>query len=134
MATLIAHIRVVEGGEARFEALARHLFRVSHGSEPALRRYEYWRGSEPRQYYTLIACDDFHGFLAHQTSEHHESAAPDLGDVIESLRIEWVDPVAGASELPATGMQDLAPDADELTRKYSERFAAQIATWWLALR
>ena len=134
MATLIAHIRVVEGGEARFEELARRLFRVSHGTEPALRRYEYWRGTEPRQYYTLIACDHFHGFLAHQTSVHHESAAPDLGEVIESLRIEWVDPVAGASDLPATRMQDLASDANELTRKYSERFAAQIATWWLELR
>ena len=116
------------------QPIARDLFRISHDREPALRRYEYWRGSEPRQYYTLIACDDFHGFLAHQTSAHHESAAPVLGELIESLRIEWIDPVAGASDLPSTRMQDLAADADELTRRYSERFAAQIATWWLALR
>ena len=31
--------------------------------------------------------------------------------MIESLRIEWVDPVTGASELPPTEMQDLADDA-----------------------
>jgi len=134
MATVIAHIRVVEGAEARFEEIARALYRTSHDSEPALRRYEYWRGSEPRSYYTLIACDDFRGFMAHQTSDHHESASPALGEVIEELRLEWVDPVAGASDMPPTEMQPALPDADELTRRYSERFAAQVASWWLDLR
>ncbi|MDP9464604.1 MAG: antibiotic biosynthesis monooxygenase [Actinomycetota bacterium] len=134
MATLIAHIRVVEGQESRFESIARALFRTTHDTEPAVRRYEYWRAAQPREYYALIACDDFRGFITHQTSDHHESAAPDLGQVIESLRLEWVDPVAGASDLPPTEMQQAVPDADDLTRTYTERFAAQIAPWWLALR
>jgi len=134
VATVIAHIRVVEGAEARFEAIARGLFRVSHDTEPALRRYEYWRGEQPRTYGALIACDDFRGFIAHQTSAHHESAAPELKPLIESLHLEWIDPVQGASDLPPTDMQAASPDADALTRSYTERYAAQIASWWLALR
>ena len=134
MATLIAHIRVAEGAEARFEAIARGLYRTSHDTETALRRYEYWRGEQPRTYCALIACDDFRGFIAHQTSDHHEAASPELGQVIESLRIEWVDPVPGASDLPPTETQQALPDADELTQSYTEKFAAQIAPWWLALR
>jgi quinol monooxygenase YgiN len=134
MATLIAHIRVVEGAEARFESMIRALHRSTHDTEPAVRRYEYWRGAEPREYCALIAYDDFRGFITHQTSDHHESASPDLREVIESLRLEWVDPVAGASDLPSTEMQPALPDADDLTRRYTDRYAAQIAPWWLALR
>lgn len=134
MATVIAHIRVVEGAESRFESIVKALFRTTHESEPAVRRYEYWRGSEPREYYALIACDDFRGFITHQVSDHHESASPDLGQVIESLRLEWVDPVVGASDLPPTEMQPALPGADDLTRQYTERFAAQIAPWWIPLR
>ena len=134
MATVIAHIRVVEGAEARFESIIRDLYRSTHETEPAVRRYEYWRGAEPREYCALIAYDDFRGFITHQTSDHHESASPDLRQVIESLRLEWVDPVAGASDLPSTEMQPALPDADDLTRRYTDRYAAQIASWWLALR
>jgi len=134
MSTLIAHITVVEGGEAAFEALARELHETSHRDETGLRRYEYWRAAEPRHYYTLIACDDFRAFIAHQTSEHHESASPRLGKVIESLRLEFVDPVQGASDLPPTDMQEALPDADELTLAYTRRFAAKVADWWLPLR
>lgn len=134
MATILAHIRVKPGGEARFEAIARDLFRSTHDTEDDVRRYEYWRGSEPRSYYTLLAFDDFRSFIAHQTSEHHESASPALGSVIESLRLEWVDPVDGACDLPATEHQDPAPGSGELTMSYSERFAAQIAPWWDEVR
>jgi hypothetical protein len=134
MATVIAHIRVVEGAESQFESIIRGLFRATHDTEPAVRRYEYWRAAEPREYYALIACDDFRGFITHQTSEHHESASADLHQVIESLRLEWVDPVAGASDLRPTEMQPALPNADDLTRRYTERYAAQIAMWWLALR
>ena len=134
MSTLIAHITVVEGGEAAFEALARELHESSHRDESGLRRYEYWRSAQPRQYYTLIACDDFRSFIAHQTSEHHEAASPRLATVIESLRLEFVDPVQGASDLPPTEMQEALPDASELTLAYTRRFAAKVADWWLPLR
>lgn len=134
MATILAHITVRRGGEERFESIARELYGRTHADESGVRHYEYWRGSEPRTYYTLLSFDDHRTFVAHQTSPHHESASPRLGDVIESLRLEWVDPIAGASALPPTEAQDPPADADDLTTVYTERFAAQIASWWGDLR
>jgi quinol monooxygenase YgiN len=130
MATILAHITVRPGTEAEFEALARRLYAGTHATETAVRHYEYWRGSEPRTYYTLLSFDDHRGFIAHQTSEHHESASPELGRMIERLRLEWVDPVPGASALVPTRMQSAPPDADQLTLDYTDRFAAVIAEWW----
>ena len=133
MATILAHITVVEGAEQRFEQIAADLFGATHGVEHGVRRYEYWRGAQPRHYYSLLAFDDFRAFITHQTSDHHETASPALRDVIESIRLEWLDPVPGASDLPPTAMQDALPDASELQALYTQRFAAQIAPWWAAV-
>ena len=51
MATLLAHIRVRPGMEARFEQLATELFQATHANERAVRRYEYFRGTDPGTYY-----------------------------------------------------------------------------------
>ena len=134
MATILAHIRVHEGAEERFEGLARSLVTDTEAVEPHCRRYEYWRAAEPRLYYCLLAFDDFHGFLEHQTSDHHESASPKLGELIEDIRLEWVDPIQGASPLPSTNMQDVPEGASELTRTYHKIFAARIQDWWLKQR
>ncbi len=134
MATILAHIQVHEGRERDFETVAAELHRQTHDAETGVRHYEYWRGAEPCLYYCLLAFDDFHAFLAHQTSDHHESASPQLGSLIRDMKLEWVDPVGGASKLPATNMQDLPADADELTRRYHRIFAAQVQSWWEALR
>ena len=134
MATILAHITIREGSERAFEALAANLRKATHATEDHVRAYGYWRGAEPRHYYTVLAFPDFLSFIAHQTSEHHETASPELGRFIESIRLEWVDPIAGASTLGATKMQAVPTDADELTQRYAVRFAAQIADWWLPLR
>lgn len=134
MATLLAHITVRSGSEGEFEALARWLHERTHATESEVRRYEYWRGSEPRTYYTLLAFDDHRAFIAHQTSDHHETASPQLGSLIERLRLEWLDPVGGACELPPTVMQPAPADCDDLTVAYTARFAAVIADWWTPLR
>lgn len=134
MATLLAHITVRPGAEREFERIARTLYERTHALETGVRRYEYWRGAQPRTYYTLLAFDDHRAFIAHQTSDHHESASPELGLVIESLRLEWLDPVAGASPLPATETQSPVDGASDLVLAYTDRFAAAIADWWLALR
>lgn len=134
MATILAHISVKSGSEARFEEISRDLHRASHAGEQGLLRYEYWRGAEPGTYYTLLSFSDFASFIAHQTSEHHEAASPQLGSVLSGLRLEWVDPIVGASDLPPTEAQDLSGSTDELTRAYAKRFAAQIAPWWGPLR
>lgn len=134
MATLLAHITVRPGAEREFERIARTLYERTHALETGVRRYEYWRGAQPRTYYTLLAFDDHRAFIAHQTSDHHESASPELGLVIESLRLEWLDPVVGASPLPATETQSPVDGASDLVLAYTDRFAAAIADWWLALR
>mgnify|MGYP000016916782 CR=1 FL=1 len=134
MATLLAHITVRPGVEAEFESLARTLYERTHATETGVRRYEYWRGSEPRSYYTLLAFDDHRAFIAHQTSDHHEAASSQLGGLIERLRLEWLDPVEGACELPLTEMQSAPDGADDLTVASTERFAAVIADWWAPRR
>jgi quinol monooxygenase YgiN len=134
MATILAHITIRPGGEERFEAIARDLYTRTHRDETGVRRYEYWRGAEPRTYYTLLSFDDHRTFITHQTSSHHEEASPALGEVIEGMRLEWVDPITGASDLPATDGQEAPAGADELTLAYTDRFAAAVADWWLELR
>lgn len=134
MATLLAHITVRSGSEGRFEEIARELFERTHADEPDVLRYEYWRGAEERTYYSVLSFPDHRGFIVHQTSDHHEVASPLIGAVVESIRLEWVDPIAGASDLPPTDTQPPPAGADELTEKYAARFAADVADWWLALR
>ena len=134
MATLLAHITVKAGQEARFEELAREMYVGTHGHEKDVRRYEYWRGSEPRTYYCLESFADLDGFLEHQTSPHHEGHGPALRDVIESMRLEWVDPIADASPLTSTDDQPLAADASELKREKYPRFSKIAADWWSAFR
>ena len=133
MATILAHIQVHEGSEAAFEAIARDLHAAT-AREPGKRHYEYWRAAKAGLYYCLLAFDDFHAFLAHQTSDHHEAASPKLGELIAKIRLEWVDPVPGASDLPPTAMQPLPEGADPLTARYHELFAATLQDWWQPLR
>lgn len=134
MSTILAHIVVRAGKEAEFEALAATLHDASHATETRLRGYGYWRAQEPRHYYTLLAFDDYIGFLEHQSSDHHEDAAPQLRDYLESIRLEWVDPVAGASELAPTNPQELPADASPVAARYARSMPPQVAEWWTALR
>ena len=130
MATILAHILIKDGKEDEFESIAATLHEASHASEPRLRAYGYWRGQTPRTYYTLLAFDDYLGFMAHQTSDHHEAAALVLRSCIESMSLEWVDPVQGASKLVASNSQDLPVDASPLLVRYAEMMPAQVAAWW----
>lgn len=134
MATILAHITVKPGTEARFESIAREMYQGTHDTESDVLRYEYWRGADPRTYYTLLSFTDHRAFIAHQTSDHHETASPQLGEVIEAIRLEWVDPIANSSPLPATNHQEAPDGANELTEKYTRRFAAAVADWWASLR
>ena len=142
VATILAHIAVKAGREADFERIARDLFVASHAHDAGLLRYEYWRGAEPGTYYSLLSFRDFRSFLAHQTSDHHEHASPLIGDVVSGIRLEWVDPVDGACDLPPTSAGfhdhdrdvDRDVDRDNLTRLYARRFAVREAEWWRMLR
>jgi quinol monooxygenase YgiN len=134
MATLLAHIKVRPGMEGRFEELAAQLFQATHANERAVRRYEYFRGADPGTYYALLSFDDYHGFLEHQASDHHETAAPGLGEVTESMRLEWIDPIQQASPLTPTDHQPLPDDPLPVAVRYHERFGDITADWWRGLR
>lgn len=132
MATLLAHIQVKPGREAEFEAIAAELYRDTHRQEKGCLRYEYWRGAEPGFYYSLLSFDDFHGFLRHQVSDHHEAASPGIQEICLSVKLEWVDPIGDSSPLPPTRMQDLPEGADKKMTLYHELFAAVTQQWWSA--
>ena len=109
MATLLAHIRVQPGMEARFEEIAAEMHRASHARDRGLVRYEYWRGAEPGTYYALESFDDFLGFVEHQSSDHHEDATPGFREVFADIRLEWVDPIQGSSPLVPTEPRSYRP-------------------------
>jgi quinol monooxygenase YgiN len=134
MASILAHITIKPGKERAFEDIIRPLFTRSHAEEKALKRYEYWRGQEPGRYYTLLAFDDYNGFLIHQSSPHHEDAVPALSDVIADIRLEWLDPIQGASPLPPTAPQAVSDNAPDLAKKYAAMIPVAMADWWTDLR
>lgn len=134
MATCLVHMRVKEGQEAAFEALAQQLYAASTGHEPGMRRYEYWRAREPRTYYCLESFDDYAGFLAHETAPYHEAAAEPIMAMIEAFDLEWVDPVIGAAPLGMSNEQALSEDAGDRARLYASMFPLALASWWRALR
>lgn len=134
MATILAHLTIKEGCESRFEEIARALHDGTHANETKVLRYEYWRGEQPRTYYTLLSFDDHQAFIEHQVSDHHEEASPLLGEVCEKIRLEWVDPIKESAPLPETNAQDAPAGASALAVDYTERYAARVADWWLALR
>ena len=134
MATYLSRIVVKAGCEHDFETTAAALHDASHAHESRLIRYEYWRGSEERTYYTLASFEDFNAFLEHEISDHHEAMAGLLVGLAESVTFEWVDPLVGASPLPPTDMQPLAAGASAREAGYHERFAVRDGAWWQPLR
>ncbi len=134
MATYLAHIQIKPGREAEFERIVATLYDETHLHEPGCRRYEYWRGDKEGTYYGLGAFDDFLAFIDHQTSDHHEEPGPDLKDVIDTITVEWVDPIGSASPLPPTDPQPLPDGASALAIRYRDRFAVDVPPWWRVLR
>ena len=134
MATILAHIQIKPGKEARFEELQGSLWRTTHATEPRTTRYEFFRGEQEGSYYGLLSFEDFQAFLIHQSSDAHEEFGAQFGDVVAGIRIEWVDAVAGANKLTPNAPQDAPPGATELQQKYAKDYAIRMADWWKALR
>ena len=53
---------------------------------------------------------------------------------LAELRLERVDPVQGASPLPATRPQPLPASTCALVRRYAEMMPVVMADWWAPLR
>lgn len=135
MSSLLAHIKIAEGYEQKFEDVSRELYKKSYENEDCIIRYEYYRGREKNTYYTLLVYPSYLDFLLkHQISEHHEKAAGNYGDIIESIDLEWLDGIENAAPVGKTEMQDLPENAPDLAKEYVKSYAAEVQDWWLALR
>jgi quinol monooxygenase YgiN len=144
MVVVHAHIAVVPGREVAFEAAASELAAATLERERGIRRYEYTRLSEPAAYQAVLAFDDYDAFIEHQASQHHHVIAGAMRDLIASLRLEWVDPVPGCSDLAPRDADDqpierrhiepvdeavLASRSDH----YRDRYPPTPAAWWGAI-
>ena len=145
MFVVLAHIQVVAGREAAFEAAARELAAATGEYEHGVRRYEYLRLSEPTRYQATLAFDDYDAFIEHQASEHHQVIAGTMRDLIAELRLERVDPLVGglvvaAERADRRGSQrsDIGPADDAVLdarrQHYRARYPLDDAAWWGEVR
>ena len=129
MTTLLAHIRIKPGKEAKWEAIIADMVAQTAATETGVLRYEYWKGQAENMYYCLLSFDDKWAFYRHQMSEHHEGH--DFADVLAGIELEYLDPVQGSGGgLPATLDAPLPDDADQAMRTAQERFPLSIPAWW----
>jgi quinol monooxygenase YgiN len=129
MTTLLAHIRIKPGKEDKWETIITDMVAQTFAAEEGVRRYEYWKGQEPNLYYCLLSFADKWAFYEHQMSDYHEGH--DFGDVLEGIRLEYIDPVEGAGGgLARTLDPPLPADASEAQRTAQGRYPLEIAAWW----
>lgn len=132
MATLLCHIEINTGKEREFEAVMKEMYRRTHAEEPNCVRYEYYRGAKPNTYYALLSFTDRFSFLQHQISDYHEGY--DFAAMINSLEMEWVDPVTDASPLIPTEVGELPPDATEAIHAAAATYVINMQPWWQQYR
>ena len=129
MTTLLAHITIKPGKEAKWEAIMHDMVEQTFAAEQGVQRYEYWKGQEANAYYCLLSFDDKWAFYRHQMSDHHERH--DFAEVLAGIRLEYLDPVEGAGGgLARTLDPPLPTNATADMRATQERFPLAIAAWW----
>lgn len=129
MTTLLAHIRIKPGKEERWEGIMRDMVTQTFATEKNVKRYEYWKGQEENVYYCLLSFADKWAFYDHQMSDHHEGH--DFADVLADIRLEFIDPVAGAGGgLAQTDDPPLPDGASEAHATAQQRFPIAIPGWW----
>lgn len=129
MTTLLAHIRIKSGKEAKWEAIMADMVAQTFATETGVLRYEYWKGQEENCYYCLLSFVDKWAFYRHQMSPHHEGH--DFADVLADIRLEYVDPVENSGGgLGHTVDEPLPIDADDDQRTAQSRFPLSIPAWW----
>ena len=128
MATLLCHIQINPGKEREFEAVMKEMYRRTHAEEPHCIRYEYFRGAAENSYYNLMSFTEGYNFLEHQVSDYHEGF--DFASMIESLELEWVDPVGDASPLKPTEAAVVPDNASDEIKGAQEAFMINVQSWW----
>jgi quinol monooxygenase YgiN len=131
MFVLHAHVVVVSGGEAAFEALARRLVVATRRAEPGLRRYEYLRLHEPRHYLTVLAFEDHAAFIEHQASEHHVALTAEMKPLMEHISLQRVEPFEpGPGDDPGAILEVPAHELEERRARYRARYPFPAPEWW----
>ncbi len=133
MTTILAHLTIRPGMEARFEEIGRDMVKQTTSNEEGCIRYEYWRGAEPGKYYVLLAFRDAVSFYEHQASDWHEGYTPALRECFEDIRLEVLDPVPAASPLPPTAAQEVPDDASEAVKRHGGTYRISRQPWWDAI-
>ena len=128
MTTILAHLEIKPGKEAKWETIMADMVRQTFAKEENVIRYEYFKGQKPLHYYCLLSFDDKWAFYLHQASDYHEGH--DFEDVLASVELEYIDPVLGACELPSTENPPLPEDASEMLRNTAALFPILIPEWW----
>lgn len=135
MTTVLAHLTIKEGKEGQFEEISRGVYSETHANEPKMKRYEYFRGTEPRTYYVLLSFKDFNAFMTHQVADYHHNIGPGLNECVESIRLEYLDPINGAAPLTSCETHGrMMPDASDLWNDYVDRHSETTPSWWTTRR
>ena len=134
MSSLLAKIQIHPGKEQEFEDVMAYMYRQTHETEEGVLRYEYWRGREPGFYYCLLSFRDALTFWRHQASDHHEGEMERFAACIAALDLETIDPVQGASPLPATIAGEDVPTESEFVQEMAKLYPIALAQWWKSLR
>ena len=129
MTTILAHIEIKASKEEKFESIMQDMVTQTLAEGTGVLRYEYFKGQKENFYYCLLAFEDKWAFYEHQNSDHHESH--DFADVIENIKLEYLDPVEEASPLPHTLDPPLTDDMSDDMKKAQKIYPSQIAGWWI---
>ena len=133
MSTVLAKAKLKPEFEDFFADIARKVFRSTHANESAVVRYEYYRGTDERTYYVLLSFENFDGFMTHQVADYHHNV--DFMDCFEEFRLEWLDPINGASPLVESETEGAVdPSNDDLWNNYVKNHSETTPKWWLSLR
>lgn len=128
MTTLLAKIKIREGGETQWESAIAQLVEKTMATETEVIRYEYWKAQAPNTWYALLAFTDKDAFYTHQDADYHRDGG--YGELIEDITLEFVDPVATASPLPRTVNTPLPENAPPNITEWEEISPVEEADWW----
>jgi len=127
MTTILAHIEIHDGKEAKWEAIMKDMVAETMKEDGVL-RYEYFKAQKPNAYYCLLAFRDKWAFYQHQNSDHHEGH--DFAEVLKSISLEYLDPVEEASPLPHTEDPELTEQMDAGMKSAQKSYPTAMADWW----
>ena len=131
MVAILVHVTIKPDRTAQFEAIERDLAAATHANEPDCLRYECWRAAAPNSYYVLLAFRNAAGFYTHQISDWHERRLTGLYACFDDFKLEFIDPVQGASgAFPPTLDEPPPGQMSAREAEYRQMMPVVIQQWW----